>query len=152
MYSFFILNMAVGQDAAVPVGGSSPMNFYSLSLDRLDLFSQWNLKSLKGKKSLWVLFQPDCQSCEAQFNDLFCIDSTVEKIAVGFWGTRENLNKVIRSSKFKGQKLIASAELEKRAPLKLTPTILIVDTNGSLKETVYAKTDCIKLKEKLRNI
>jgi thioredoxin-related protein len=130
---------------------TEPQSYYTYRLDKLDSFGKLDLTELKGKKSIWILFQPECTSCEYQFNDLSCLNNT-EQIAVGFWGSREKLKKVLRSSNFKGQKLMASKSLEKAVGLKLTPTILLVDQSGLLKKTILSKTPCDKLKVALENI
>ncbi len=130
---------------------AKPPNFYDYTLERLDSFSKQDLSGLKGKVSLWVLFQPECKSCESQFNDLSCLKDK-ETVAVGFWGSRENLNQVIRFSKFKGKTLMANKSFEKVAELKQTPTILILNKDGYLKKSFFEKTPCSTLKKMMETL
>ena len=148
-YSFFI-HVFFSNPSQAQVK-QEPQSYYNYTLDRLDSFGKSDLSVLKGNKSIWILFQPECTSCESQFNDLACLNNT-EQIAVGFWGSQETLKKVLRSSKFKGQKLMASKSLEKAVGLKLTPTILLMNQAGHLKKTILAKTSCELLKQALENL
>lgn len=150
IFYYYFIHGAMAYGAQTLLDPQTP-NFYNHTLERLDSFAKLDLSELKGKNSLWVLFQPECKSCESQFNDLSCLKDT-ETVAVGFWGSRENLNQVIRFSKFNGKRLIASKSLEKMTNLKQTPTILLINKDGFLKKTFLARTPCNTLKNKMESL
>jgi thioredoxin-related protein len=151
IFIFLITLFVSAHEVQKPVVTAQSKSLYSYSLERLDSFSKFNLSSINGKKSVWILFQPECKSCESQFNDLTCLDIATQKVALGFWGHREKLLKTIRFTKFDGLRLISSKEIESALSLKLTPTLLIVDSKGFIKETIYALTPCNHIKKKLES-
>lgn len=126
----------------------SEFNLYDgLKLPELERFTTFNTRDLKGVFSVWVLFQPECSSCSAQLKNLICLPADTSTLAVGFWGTREKLKDELQFLKFKGKKLMASSEFEKRIQLRQTPTVLVVDQQGGIKYQFYALTPCEDLRK-----
>lgn len=131
----------------MPAGGLPSISLYEdYLLDQTSSFAKYNAKLLKGSPSVWVLFQPECKSCESQFRDLSCLPKEIKPLAVGFWGSREKLSKTIRAARFKGTVLIATPQFEKLIDLKLTPTTLLVDAEGKIRKTFLALTECQSIK------
>lgn len=121
-------------------------------LEELLSFRSYNTTLLKGHASVWVLYQPDCKSCEKQLKSLACLPPGTAKLAVGFWGSKEKLLKIIRKTNFKDTALMGSPTLEKLINLKQTPTILIVDKNGLIKKKILALSSCSDIKETVENL
>lgn len=88
--------------------------YQGVKLPELQRFTSFDTQSLAGASSVWVLFQPECSSCSAQISSLQCLSEDTRTLAVGFWGTRERLSDELKFLKFKGKKLMASPDFEKK--------------------------------------
>jgi thioredoxin-related protein len=125
---------------------------YAFEFEKMNTFGQFHSTDLKGSPALWVLFQPDCKSCEKQFKELTCLPSKVPVIAVGFWGSKERLAATARRFKTKSETVITGAEFSRLVALKQTPTILITDKNGIVKKKFLSLIPCKTIKQVLNSL
>lgn len=108
------------------------MSLYHQAFENIRGFGQFKAKSMIGSPSLWVVFQPDCQSCKSQFKDLNCISDTIKKVALGFKGSKEELFEATRFLNFNGPQILASSGLEKKLNIQGTPVLLFVNQSGHI--------------------
>ncbi len=150
--SFFLAQAQNGQTAS----HSDKINLYELSAEALDTYEKVSLGSLKGKPSFWVLFQPDCQSCKKLMADLSCLpkdsETRLSSVAMGFWGTKDQLQKTMRGLSWKGLKLVSTKQIEDAVQLKNTPTLLFVSSKGFIKNKITHRIDCQLLKNNINEL
>lgn len=126
---------------------SSPKEelYYQMKIPSLHYFKKESTQQLSGKPSLWVLFQDNCPSCEKQLSDLNCLNKDLQKVAVGFWGPKTRLQRVIRKTQFEGLSLKADRSSAAFLGLKQTPTLLLIDDEGHLVQKMEQRLPCEKL-------
>ena len=147
----FVLGCGLSFGSAKAWGQSSP-NLYDLKLEYLDSFSSLRTKTLSGKQSLWILFQPDCASCKTQLNDLQCLNADIVQIAVGFGGNQERLNKELLPSKFDGQRVLASPQLRRVLNTTATPSLFVVNQSGQIVKRIQGAAPCESLKAQIADL
>lgn len=129
---------------------SATVDFHGQKMEDLRNYSHIDSKELKGTKSVWVLFQPQCPSCKRQLTELDCLPAEVERIAIGIRGRREQLASEVRSLRFKGRAVKASPALESSWKDMPTPTTFLVAENGDLLKTVSGYRSCSDLLQALQ--
>ena len=122
------------------------VRFYTHQLESLSTFGSLDTSSLYGRSSLWILFQPSCGSCKVQFQQLDCLSKEVQQVALGIGGTREQLQRTLQPTNFKGIKVLASPQLQTLLATRATPTLYIVDKTGRLEKVIQGVTPCPRLK------
>ena len=120
-------------------------NFYALKLEQVSSYSSLDTGIWRGRRSLWILLQPDCGSCKTQLRNLKCLPEDVELVAVGIKGTRPQLERAIRPTGFRGQALMATPDLMKSMP-PATPTLYIVNPAGLAVAKFQGAVACATLK------
>ncbi len=140
--------MSMGSLKAKPVA----TNLYDLNFKNLKDFGSFKTSNLIGKKSLWIIFQPDCQSCRSQFKDLKCLPKDISVVAVGINGSREKLSKELKPSKFITQQVLASKDFESEIEIEGTPTLLFIDEQGVLNFQGLAVQSCKMILERFRGL
>ena len=123
---------------------SAAADAYAWRLESLRDFSTVDTRAFTGRPSLWVAFQVDCPSCDAQLRDLACLPPDVRRIAVGTRGRREALARVPRGS-FAGPALLATPDFARAYALDATPTLLVVDAAGVVRRRLVGRTPCATL-------
>ncbi|MBY0313935.1 MAG: hypothetical protein K2Q26_00315 [Bdellovibrionales bacterium] len=98
---------------------------------------------------MWIFFQAHCESCKRQFQSLSCLPITAPVVAVGYWGTKETLQKELRRYGHRGAAVMGDKNLAERNDFKQTPTLLIINKNGLIKNKYTAVVDCSVLKKEL---
>lgn len=133
-------------------GGGAPhpapfLLYNNYKLPDLQSFVMYNTTQLRGKRSLWIFFQPECQSCEIQLRDLRCLPQDIIVLAVGYSGHRESLKKVLRFTEFHGPQLMATEKWVSRLQLRQTPTVLLVDSEGRESHRFVSRVPCEEIKK-----
>lgn len=124
---------------------SGEENMYGWTLESLRDFSQVETASLKGRPSLWVAFQPNCSSCKRQLEQLSCLPSEIQRVALGVKGSREQLQKVLKGVKSDQMRLRASEDLTETLKMTGTPTLLVVGPQGQIKKRILGAVACEQL-------
>lgn len=128
------------------------VDLYNLKFEKINEFGSFSSLALKGTSSIWILFQPDCANCEAQFKDLSCLPESLSLVALGINGSRDRLSSSLKFTKFKGHKLIATETFAQQIGVPGTPTILIVDKSGHMQKKLIGLKSCIVLKKILNEL
>jgi hypothetical protein len=123
----------------------SHFNLYTQDFENIQDFGSFKASSLKGKSSVWIVFQPECQSCKLQFKALDCLPLEVSKVAVGINGRKEQLQSAIKLMNFNGFKVCANLEFEKAMKIDGTPTILWIDGHGKIQKKSTGLQSCLNL-------
>lgn len=124
---------------------SPEVSLYHQVFENIHGFGHFKAKSITGSPSLWVVFQPECQSCKSQFKDLNCISDKVKKVALGFNGSKEQLFEATRFLNFLGPQVLATSDLEKKLNIQGTPTLLFVNKSGQIFKNLTGLQTCKSL-------
>ena len=144
--------MIVGLATSSFTLGEKTKGFYDLKLESLGSFSDFRTEDFRGHFSLWVLFQPSCTSCKFQLAQLDCLPERIQTIALGTFGNRDQLNKALRFTSFRGKRLRVSPELERRLNAQATPTLYLVDRDGQTRKSFVGLVSCEAVKAEFDKI
>jgi hypothetical protein len=125
---------------------------YNIELEKMDSFAEFSTRSLVGSKSVWILFEPECNACQRQFSDLSCLKDSAIIVRVGFKGTKNQLRKMVLKKNIKTIDLQSNGSFENRVRLKQTPTLLFADESGIIRKRKESYTPCFELKKILAKI
>lgn len=133
-------------------GNSFAGSLYDFTLPNLQHERPVSLGDYHGKIVLVSFFEPDCRWCHRQmkaFNQLIrdC-DASLQPVAVGVHGNKQQLRKELRKAKVKYPGLVATKEFVKSVGgVPATPWTLLLDPNGDIIYTFRGYITYKKLSE-----
>lgn len=138
---FFFVSPAKAETQANPKDG-----FLFQQLTDVKSKKSFNAYSLKDKKSVWIVFQLDCETCHRVMKESSCYGKKkeIDVLAVGLYAKPKELLKDAKKSGFKGRVLTSALAVDKELDLDVTPTTFIFDKNKLVKRIdAYASCDQI---------
>jgi hypothetical protein len=120
-------------------------SFYLKKIEQIQDFGVFDLQSLKGQKTLWYFFQPGCESCREQSQEFACLPNNLQILAVGVLGTRAMIKKEFRHHNPRARALYGGEDWQKKLKIQKTPTLLLVNAEGTILWKKEQKTKCFQL-------
>jgi thiol-disulfide isomerase/thioredoxin len=124
---------------------AQPDSLYSAKVEQIQDFGVFDLQSLKGQKSLWYFFQPGCESCRAQSQEFACLPKDLRILAVGVLGAKATLKKEFGRHKPRALALYGGQYWQEKLKIQKTPTLLWVNSDGTILWKSEQKTKCPQL-------
>lgn len=121
---------------------SAEESVYQGNLQKIQDFNTLDLASLRGKPTLFYVFQPGCESCQRQSHDLACLPLDLQIYAIGILGSYDSIKKEFRRHQPRAIPLYGGETWQKKWKIEKTPTLLGVDSRGKVIFRIEQKTNC----------
>jgi thiol-disulfide isomerase/thioredoxin len=120
---------------------------YSGKMQKIQDFTDLDLGTFVGRRSVWYFFQPNCASCKKQSQNLSCLPKETLILAVGVLGSFERLKKEFKKHSPRAMPLWGGEDWQKKLKIEQTPTLLILDSTGT---PVFRQESFVTCKELLK--
>jgi thioredoxin-related protein len=125
-------------------------SLYQGKVQKIQDFGSLDLSLLKGAPSLWYFYQPNCESCQRQSRDFSCLPTELKILAVAVLGSYEANKKEFRKHFNRAEPVYGGKEWEKKFKVQQTPTLLLIDKDGSVLYRHNSFLDCAKILKLLK--